>query len=52
MPRRQAAAGRLHPAAWHEEHRPLGITRALELAAEIPPVDRLVCHGDACAPAP
>lgn len=48
---RQAAAGRLDPAAWHECHRPLGIARALELAADAPPTDRLVvCHGDACAP--
>ncbi len=30
---------------------PLGISRALALLADIPPVDRLVvCHGDSCAP--
>jgi aminoglycoside phosphotransferase len=35
----------------HEDHRRLGIERALELVAEIPPLDRLVvCHGDTCAP--
>jgi aminoglycoside phosphotransferase len=49
--RRRAAAGRLDPARWHEIHRPLGVARALELLADIPPADRLVvCHGDACAP--
>lgn len=49
--RRQAAAGRLDPAAWGEPHRRLGIDAALSLAAEIPPVDQMVvCHGDACAP--
>ena len=36
---------------WHQEHQHLSIERALELAADIPPVDQLVvCHGDACAP--
>jgi kanamycin kinase len=49
--RRRAAAGGLDPARWHETHQPLGIDRALELVADIPPADRLVvCHGDACAP--
>ena len=49
--RRRAAQGRVDPAGWHEEHRPLGTARALDLLADIPPADRLVvCHGDACAP--
>jgi kanamycin kinase len=49
--RRRAAQGRIDPAGWHEEHRPLGITRVFDLLAGIPPADRLVvCHGDACAP--
>ncbi|HEY0934742.1 MAG TPA: aminoglycoside 3'-phosphotransferase [Trebonia sp.] len=49
--RERAAAGRLDPAAWHARHQPLTVAAALEQAAEIPPVDRLVvCHGDACAP--
>jgi kanamycin kinase len=49
--RQQAARDRLDPASWHESHRRLGTGRALDLAADIPPVDRLVvCHGDACAP--
>jgi aminoglycoside phosphotransferase len=49
--RRRAAQGRIDPAGWHEEHRPLGTARALDLLAGIPPADRLVvCHGDACAP--
>jgi kanamycin kinase len=49
--RRQAAAGSLDPAAWHECHQSLTVTAALELAAAIPPADKLVvCHGDACAP--
>jgi aminoglycoside phosphotransferase len=49
--RRRAAQGRIDPAGWHEEHRPLGTARALGLLTDIPPADRLVvCHGDACAP--
>jgi len=49
--RRRAADGRLDPARWHEVHQPLGVDRALQLIADIPPVDQLVvCHGDACAP--
>ena len=49
--RRQAAAGRLDPAAWHRCHQGLAVTEALERAAAIPAPDRLVvCHGDACAP--
>jgi kanamycin kinase len=49
--RREAAAGRLNPAAWHPSHQALSVTTALERAAAIPPVDKLVvCHGDACAP--
>jgi kanamycin kinase len=49
--RRRAAGPGLDPGGWHEIHRPLGVARALELAADVPPTDRLVvCHGDACAP--
>jgi kanamycin kinase len=50
--RSRAAAGRAEPAQWHREFQHLGtVGRALDLLAEIPPVDRLVvCHGDACAP--
>jgi len=49
--RRQAAESRLQVSDWHEEHQALGADRALQLAAQIPPTDRLVvCHGDACAP--
>lgn len=49
--RHGAASGWLDTAAWHEIHQPLGVTGALALAADIPPVDHLVvCHGDACAP--
>jgi aminoglycoside phosphotransferase len=49
--RRRAGDGRIDPAGWDEEHRPLGTARALGLLADIPPADRLVvCHGDACAP--
>jgi aminoglycoside phosphotransferase len=47
----QAAAARLDRAAWHESHQPLSVSAALDLAAAIPPIDKLVvCHGDACAP--
>jgi aminoglycoside phosphotransferase len=49
--RRRARLGRIDPGDWHEDHQPLGIGRALDLLADIPPADRLVvCHGDACAP--
>ena len=41
----------IDPARWHRQHQHLDIAQALELLAEIPPLDRLVvCHGDACAP--
>jgi len=47
----RAGDGRLDPARWHEDHQPLGISRALELLADIPATDHLVvCHGDSCAP--
>lgn len=47
----RAGDGRIDPARWHEDHQPLGISRALELLADIPAVDHLVvCHGDSCAP--
>jgi aminoglycoside phosphotransferase len=49
--RKQAAAGHLRSASWHESHHPLSVAAALHLAAAIPPVDQLVvCHGDACPP--
>jgi aminoglycoside phosphotransferase len=49
--RRREAEGRLDPARWHEAYQHLGIDQALELIADVPPVDRaVVCHGDSCAP--
>jgi kanamycin kinase len=49
--RQQAAHHRLDPRTWHSAHQALGVDRALGLAADIPPADRLVvAHGDACAP--
>jgi kanamycin kinase len=49
--RRRAAAGHLDPAYWHPEYQSLTLARALDLVADIPPVDELVvCQGDACAP--
>ena len=49
--RQRASEGRIDPASWHPVHQPLGVGRALELLADIPPIDRLViCHGDSCAP--
>lgn len=37
--------------SWADIHRHLGIERAVELAHQTPPVDKLVvCHGDPCAP--
>jgi kanamycin kinase len=48
---RQQAAGSLDPSGWHACHQELSVTVALERAAAIPAVDKLVvCHGDACAP--
>jgi len=48
---RRAAAGLIEPARWDPVHRPLGVRRALDLLADLPPVDKLVvCQGDACAP--
>ncbi len=48
---RRASAGRIDPAARHEDHRGLSIDRALDLLDAVPPADRpVVCHGDACAP--
>jgi aminoglycoside phosphotransferase len=49
--RERAAAGLLDPRSWHPSHQSLTVAEALDLAAQAPPVDRLVvCHGDACAP--
>jgi kanamycin kinase len=47
-----AADGRIDPVAqWQDCHQHLTIERALELAAQIPDIDKLVvCHGDSCAP--
>jgi kanamycin kinase len=47
----RAAAGRLDPARFADEHRGTGVPEALARLADVPDVDRLVvCHGDACAP--
>lgn len=49
--RNRASNGEIDPAQWHPIHHSLGIERALDLLADVPPVDQLVvCHGDACAP--
>ncbi|MFF7635206.1 aminoglycoside 3'-phosphotransferase [Kitasatospora sp. NPDC008050] len=50
--RSRAAAGRTDPAHWHQEFQRIGtVAHALDVLADIPPVDELVvCHGDACAP--
>jgi kanamycin kinase len=51
--RKAAGQGGLDPADWHPDTQALAgnAERALELLADIPPVDRLVvCHGDSCAP--
>jgi kanamycin kinase len=49
--RRRAARGHLDPSHWHDEFRELSAKEALEVLADIPPIDRLVvCHGDACCP--
>jgi kanamycin kinase len=50
--RHRAAAGQIDPDRdWQPEHLVYSIPQALDLIADIPPVDRLVvCHGDSCAP--
>ncbi len=50
--RSRAAAGRINPTNWHQEFQHFGtVEQALDVLADIPPVDELVvCHGDACAP--
>ena len=49
--RRLAALGKLDPATWPPEDRPLGVEGALATLADPPPIDKLVvCHGDACSP--
>jgi aminoglycoside phosphotransferase len=50
--RARAAAARIDPGDWHEDLRRFGpASRALDMLADPPPVDRLVvCHGDSCAP--
>jgi len=49
--RQRAREDRIDPALWHPIHRSLGVDRALELLADVPPIDeRVVCHGDSCAP--
>ena len=49
--RRRAALGQVDPAAWAEDFPGLSVAGALDLLAEIPPVDKLVvCHGDSCPP--
>ena len=48
---RKGESGWQDPASWHPSHQGLTVAAALESAAAIPPVDKLVvCHGDACAP--
>ncbi|WP_129339792.1 aminoglycoside 3'-phosphotransferase [Cellulomonas endophytica] len=37
-------------AAWAPEHAAIGADRVLALLADPPPVEAVVCHGDACAP--
>jgi kanamycin kinase len=48
---RRVASREVDPRRWHPDHHHLGVEEALELIADVPPVDELVvCHGDACAP--
>lgn len=49
--RRRASAGLSLPGRWHPQHRTLSLDDALAVAGAPPPIDqRVVCHGDACAP--
>jgi aminoglycoside phosphotransferase len=50
--RARAAAGRIDPGRWHDDHRALTtVDQALDVLADIPPsYELVVCHGDACAP--
>ncbi len=49
---RRAAAGRVDPSRWHDDHRDLTVDEALGVVHDLAerPEDRVVCHGDACAP--
>ncbi|WP_449386531.1 phosphotransferase [Cellulomonas soli] len=38
------------PTSWHPEHRDLSPAQVLARLADVPDVDPVVCHGDACAP--
>ena len=43
--RRRASAGAIDPSRWHEDHQSLRVEQALELTADIPPIDvEVVCH--------
>ena len=49
--RHRGATRQIDPRRWHPDHQQLRIEEALELVADLPPVDQVVvCHGDACAP--
>lgn len=48
---RRAAEGKISVADGDWPYEPMDLPRALELAADIPPLTRLVvCHGDSCSP--
>ncbi len=38
------------PESWYPEHARLGRATALALLDDVPDLDLVVCHGDACAP--
>ena len=49
--RAAAERGLVDRMRWHPSHRHLSVDEALDMVAQVPPIDRLVvCHGDACAP--
>lgn len=49
--RERAAAGRIDPGAFHEEHRAMTVRAAIAAVADPPPPEaKVVCQADACAP--
>ncbi len=49
--RREIRDHRMEAQAWPSADGPISTRQALEVLADVPPVDRIVvCHGDSCAP--
>lgn len=46
----EARLGRVGPGEWSPEYRHLSAADVRAMLADAPPLDAVVCHGDACAP--